>query len=489
MINQAGGAVSQLPRPLQGPGALAGVGIVGGTAAAIGGIPAAIGAGVLGAVSTATGAATGQEPAIDYNRYPVTGRPPVPARDPTGGLLSGPLGIGGQKPVPVDITHQGGVPVGPPLPPGVQVPGRPSGAPPGVQVPQGSRDGTLGPAGAGPPRGPVQGPPAFPGQAVPGQPPVPVKEAEPDKFPGGKGAPQPQGPAPQRPSGQAPPAAQPQGEAAQIGGQPPQPGGGPGAPQAQPAAAQQGQGPTGPGGVGPGSTDSPLTQFNTASASLGKVVNDVFTVVNDVIENIKAAAQIGDTLVRGVHDTEDIIHIIQGVQTFIKTGADIANTVSDTASGIASLIPGDPSGGGQSAQAALQAVSAIAGIVSGALTATNEAISLGIEIYHEVGKYAGFIFGGILGGSLGTLGGNVHMLLNTRTGQIQAYSEDNPLNKNIIDSPFGNAYNRPPPAQNQMTQLNMYSGPGTPPMQMFQDSMWIISTGAPQVASVAPGAQ
>ena len=304
---------------------------------------------------------------------------------------------------------------------------------------------------------------------------VPVQVTNPKDFPGGPNAPAPSQP---KPSGQpANPPTQTQGDTHLGTGQPPGPG-----------FDRYGTG--GVSGVFPGlgSTDSPLKQFETAASGIASVVGDAFKLFDDIINNIKATADIAENLAIGLHNTEGIVKIIQDVQTYIQTAADIAKTVGDTAGAINSLIPsgGDPFSGG--AKTALGAVTALAGVIQGALEATNEAISLGIEVYHEVGKYAGFIIGGVLGGALGTLGGNVRMLLNTRTGEIYSYSEDNPLNKNVIKTPFTNAYNQPPAIQQQNNQLNLYTGPGQSPMQMMQSTMWMVSTGAPQVASVA-GAQ
>jgi hypothetical protein len=327
-------------------------------------------------------------------------------------------------------------------------------------------------------------PPAGQGQ------PIPVIEQKPDRFPGGPQAPR----APQQAPQQPPPSQGPhgpvqrQGDAGHAGtGAPPGPveqpaPGAPGGP-AQPL-------PKGPGGIGPQSTDTPLQQFETGMQGIATIVGDAFMIFDDILKNIEATGKIAETLAIGVHNTEDLVGIIQNIQTFIKTAADIAKTVGDVASTVNSFIPdtgGADFGGTAAAKAALGAVSAIAGVVTGALQAANEAISLGIEIYHEVGKYAGFVFGALLGGSLGTLGGNVRMILNTRTGQIYAYSEDNPLNKNTINTPFTRAYNQPPAIQNQNNQLNLYTGPGQSPMQMMQNTMWMVSTGAPQVASVAAG--
>lgn len=235
---------------------------------------------------------------------------------------------------------------------------------------------------------------------------------------------------------------------------------------------------------------SPMQKFTTGMQAVGSVVGDAFTVFQDVIASIGAAANITDTLVRGFENTETVVNFIQQFQTFIKTGADIAKLVGDTAGAIGSMIPsagGADFGGTEGAKAALGAVSAVASIVQSAFEVTNAAISLGIEVYHEVGKYAGFMFGGFLGGAAtGPLGGNVRMLLNTRTNQLQTYSEQNPGAKNTFNIPmWQRSYDQQTPAPSLPPQINIYTGPGQTPQGMMQESMWLVSTGSAPVASVA----
>lgn len=235
---------------------------------------------------------------------------------------------------------------------------------------------------------------------------------------------------------------------------------------------------------------TPMEKFTAGMQAMGSIAGDAFTVFQDVIASIGAAANITDTLVRGFENTETVVNFIQQFQTFIKTGADIAKLVGDSASAIGSMIPsagGADFGGTEGAKAALGAVSAVASIVQSAFEATNAAISLGIDIYHEVGKYAGFLFGGFLGGpNTGPLGGNVRMLLNTRTNQLQTYSEDNPGNKNTFNVPlWQRSYTQQQSPPSLPPQVNIYTGPGQTPREMMNESMWAISTGSAPVVSVA----
>jgi hypothetical protein len=231
-------------------------------------------------------------------------------------------------------------------------------------------------------------------------------------------------------------------------------------------------------------TRTPMDKFTQTMSSVGSIAGDAFTVFQDYIESIGAAANITKTLVRGFANTEDVVGFIQQFQTFIKTAADIAKLVGDVGGAIGGAGAGDPSG---MTGAIGGAISAISGIVESALTATNAAISLGIDIYHEVGKYAGFIIGEFLGGAgTGPLGGNVRMLLNTRTNQLQTYGEDNPLNKNTFDVPvWQRSYTQQQTPPSLPPQVNIYTGPNQTPAGMMQESMWAISTGSAPVASVA----
>lgn len=263
--------------------------------------------------------------------------------------------------------------------------------------------------------------------------------------------------------------------------------------QDQASAADVGAAPDQPVGLGgqasPAgkSAQSPLDAFTSVLGNVSSIVGDGFTIFQDVIKSIGAVANITDTLVRGFENTESVVGFIQQFQTFIQMGADVSKLVGDVG-GIVSAA-GSASGGADFGGTAAvgAAIQAIAGIVQGALEATNMAISLGIDIYHEVGKYVGFMFGGFLGGeNTGPLGGNVRMLLNTRTNQLQTYSEDNPLNKNTFEvGPWQRSYHQQATPPSLPPQVNIYTGPGQTPAGMMQESMWMVSTGAAPVASVA----
>jgi phage-related protein len=230
---------------------------------------------------------------------------------------------------------------------------------------------------------------------------------------------------------------------------------------------------------------TPMDAFTKGMGAVSSIAGDAFTVFNDIITNIKAGADNLDLLVRGFANTEDVNKFIDNVQTFIKTGADIAKLVGDVGGMAGGASGGMDMGGG----AALQA---IAGIVSSALEATNMAIDLGQMAWQQFTKYAVGIFAGsMLGGpDTGPLSGNVRMLLNTNTGQVYGYSEDNPLNKQTHNMPawLARSYGGPNPnaqPNTQQTQVNIYTGPGPDARNLISDTMWLVGTGSPSVASVA----
>lgn len=237
----------------------------------------------------------------------------------------------------------------------------------------------------------------------------------------------------------------------------------------------------------PGTNDqrTPLDKITQGFSSAASIAGDGFKIFGDVIADIGAAANMTDTLVRGFANTEDIVGFIKDIQPFLQTGADVAKMVGDVGGIVAGAGGADPTGGTAAAGAAVQAISSI---ISSAFEAVNEGITLGIDIYHEVGKYAGYVFGSFLGGdNTGPLGGNVRMLLNTKTNQLQTYSEDNPLNKNTFNVPtWQQSYAQQPNTQQGLPpQVNIYTGPGQSPRDMMNESMWLVSTGSGSVASVA----
>lgn len=231
----------------------------------------------------------------------------------------------------------------------------------------------------------------------------------------------------------------------------------------------------------PTQQQSPIDQVQSIASGISSIAGEAFQVFDDIITNIVAAADMTSQLVRGFENTEDINRFIDNFQTFIKTAADVAqltSTVLSFAGGLAGM--GGPMGG-QQAAAGLQAASAIAAVVSAALTTTNAVIDLTQDAYKMVTKYGAIFAGYMLGGpEAGALAGNVRMLLNTRTGELYAYSQENPDLKETKNLPswMARSYGGVRPGEAPQTQVNIYTGPGANPKNLISDTMWLVNSGA-----------
>lgn len=228
---------------------------------------------------------------------------------------------------------------------------------------------------------------------------------------------------------------------------------------------------------------NPIDTASQIAASATSIAKDVFGVLNSGINALGGAKALGDILVRGVSNSEDIYNMVDEIQKFIDLAARIAGAVSSISGAVGSIVSAaggaDPSGGASGAAAAIQGVSAIAGLISGALDTVNGIIDLTQEAYRIVGSYLGELFGYVAGAGLGQLEGDVRFLLDQNDGTLKAYSRDNPLDKRIHDLP-----GRAPEAQQpQIGSVTVYGGPGTDPRDTTRQMMWAVRT-----ASMGAGA-
>ncbi|AYN57971.1 tail length tape measure protein [Mycobacterium phage Fowlmouth] len=223
--------------------------------------------------------------------------------------------------------------------------------------------------------------------------------------------------------------------------------------------------------------ESPLDAAQNVANGVSSIASDIFGVFDSTLKSIESAKNIGDTLVRGIGNTEDIYNIVDNVQSFIELGQRIAQTVSDVAGFASSLVgaagSGDPSGGSSGVAMALGAVSGISGIVAQALGAVNTAIDLGQEAYRLVTKYVGrFLTSwfGFPGAS------DINYLLDEVTGQLQVYTSENPQMKNTFNTlgrSLGGDYGTRVGAQNS---FYIYQGPGQDPRDTMTDAMFAIKS-------------
>lgn len=212
---------------------------------------------------------------------------------------------------------------------------------------------------------------------------------------------------------------------------------------------------------------NPIDKATDIIGTASSIAGDIFQVVNSAIEAVGAAKNLGDTLVRGVENTEDIMNMIDQVQKFIQLGADIAGAVSSVAGAIGSVIPSEGTFG---AGAAVSAVGQIAGIIQSALETVNAMIDLGQEAYRIIGSYVGDFLGILTGGAGGALEGNVKFLLDEANNQLLTYSADNPLDKRNFDGKGTD-----PNYRNQMIgNINVYGGPGQDPRDNTRQMMFQV---------------
>jgi hypothetical protein len=251
-------------------------------------------------------------------------------------------------------------------------------------------------------------------------------------------------------------------------------------PEAEPTAADA--------GVPSVASSSVGVDAGAALSSVGQIVGDYFAIFNDVINDIKAGANLVDTAISGMPDTNSVINTINQIKPFLQTGADIAKTGAD-ATGFAAQIAGIGAAGGPFGGEVSGILSLVSGVFSGVsavFSGINQAIDVGEEIWQEASKFMGYFAGANLGGEFGPLGGNVQMLLNTQTGKIMASSLDNPKAQNIVGLPaWLTGVTSPKAAQQAVTStLNIYAGPGQSTSEMMSDAMWSVAT-APSAVSVA----
>ncbi|AVD99638.1 tail length tape measure protein [Mycobacterium phage Cuke] len=223
--------------------------------------------------------------------------------------------------------------------------------------------------------------------------------------------------------------------------------------------------------------ESPLDTAQTVANGVSSIASDVFGVFDSTLKSIESAKNIGDTLVRGIGNTEDIYNIVDNVQSFIELGSKIAQTVSDVAGFASSLVgaagSGDPSGGSSGVAMALGAISGISGIVSQALSAVNAGIDLAQEGYRLVTKYVGRALTSWLGFPGAS---DMKFLLDEVTGQLQAYTSENPQMKhtfNTLGRELGGSYGTRVGAQNS---FYIYQGPGQDPRDTMTDAMFAVKS-------------
>lgn len=208
------------------------------------------------------------------------------------------------------------------------------------------------------------------------------------------------------------------------------------------------------------------------SAGTG-VAQDVIAAINAGLQSVDAAANIADTLVRGIENTEDIMNIIDNVQTFI----DLASKVFAAAGSITSMagsMTGGMDFGGTSAAGSMLSM------ISGIISAVNTGIDMAQEGYKIATKYIGKFLSFLVGAGQGDLMGDIKFLLDLNDNTLKRWSEDNPEDKRESSIPKWLRESDP----NNLNQtravtpdVNLYIGPGTDPNDAMNAAMWELRTG------------
>lgn len=220
---------------------------------------------------------------------------------------------------------------------------------------------------------------------------------------------------------------------------------------------------------------NPLEIAQSITQNVAGIVGDVFNTIDSSLKSIESTKEIGDTLVRGIANTQDINRIVDNVQSFIELGKNIAQTTSDVL-GFAGMLTGmagagDTSGGSQAAAAALGAASSIAGIISQGWAAVNSTIDLVQEGYRMGTKYLGRALQNWYGLPGAT---DIQYLLDTMNGQLQVYTSENPMMKSTFNT-FARELGNPGPGRTAPTNnLYVYQGPGQDPRDTMNDAMFAV---------------
>lgn len=221
----------------------------------------------------------------------------------------------------------------------------------------------------------------------------------------------------------------------------------------------------------------PIGQAQEVVGQISGLAQQMFQVVEDSFAAISATSDILDTAVRGVENSEDVMKLIDNIQSYITLAANIAGAVAgglSAASSIASAVNGaDPSGGASGAATGLAAASQIASLIQAGLSTVNAVIDLAQEAYRISGKYMGEFLGFLTGGIGGQLMGDVKFLLDENDGTLKTWSADNPDDKRIHGDPFnrGGTVQQAP----KVGELNIFPERGADPAELANQMMFAVS--------------
>lgn len=227
-----------------------------------------------------------------------------------------------------------------------------------------------------------------------------------------------------------------------------------------------------------------MQAFASMMGGGANAISGVLQAFQGGLDALAGTQDIADRLVYGVRNTEDVNAIIDNVQKYITFASQVASAAGSILSLAGSASGGMDMGGAAAAGQAAQ-------MISGLLQGVNAAIDFGQMIYHITGSYVGKLLSQMVAGPLGTpLMGDVRFLLNTNTGYLNSYSQDNPGNQNSLAIPpwiaqaLGYGGGNQNPQVNQ--ELNVYAGPGQPAHEMLREVVWMANTAGPANGAMAP---
>ncbi len=220
-----------------------------------------------------------------------------------------------------------------------------------------------------------------------------------------------------------------------------------------------------------------LDQAMQIASGVAGIANDFFGIIDQGIQSIQAVSNIAQMLQYGIRNTGDVNKIIDNVQevvTLFQKGWQFASDVLGLAGTITGAAgSGDTSGGAQAAAAALGVAAGITGIVGQVIGYWNSIIDLVQEGYSIVTKIVGRGIQNWLGLSGAT---DIKYLLDEMSGQVLAYSSDNPQNKTVLNTLGRELYTGYSDRQGPVNYLTIYQGPGQDPRDTMNDAMFAIKS-------------
>jgi tape measure domain-containing protein len=225
------------------------------------------------------------------------------------------------------------------------------------------------------------------------------------------------------------------------------------------------------GGVGGDGAGMTMQKVMGAAQAASGIASDVIQTIDATLKAVAATKNATDIAVRGVANTADVNKLVDDVQTYItvaqkaiQTGGDITQTVGAFTQG----------GGGFGDGGATAAAGQIVSLISQVMGAVNTGIDLVQEGYQLTMKYVGRNVQQWLGLSGSS---DIRYLLDEQTGQMQAYSSDNPMLKttlNTLDRERGNPRYAGKERSNPSNTFNIYQGPGQDPRDTMNDAMFAV---------------